>query len=237
MRSALVLLVTAAAALSTADGYAADRFNLPPGPGRDLIYGHCQTCHDLQSVQDSAGIRRGAWDAVLDNMKGFGLRISDDQRAKILDYLGTYLGPKPPPAAEAQASAEPSGTVDGAEVFQSTCVACHGEDGMGKPDEFPPFAGNSDLFLSPDFPAVVALHGLEGPIEVGGASFDNAMPPFDFLSDAEIAAVVNYVRAEWGNDSIAPADVPALTADDVAAARKNEMSAQDVRALRKSLLP
>ena len=60
---------------------AAERFNLPEGPGRDLVYGHCQTCHDLQSVVDSAGIRRGAWNAVLDNMKGFGLRISADQRA------------------------------------------------------------------------------------------------------------------------------------------------------------
>ncbi len=98
MRPATVLSFVSAMALMTAAASAAQQFDLPQGPGRELVYGHCQTCHDLQSVLDSSGIPRGAWNAVLDNMKGFGLRISADQRAKILDYLGTYLGPKPPPA-------------------------------------------------------------------------------------------------------------------------------------------
>lgn len=215
---------------------AADRFDLPRGAGRDLIYGHCQTCHDLQSVVDSAGIRRGAWDAVLDNMYGFGLRISDDQRAKILDYLGSYLGPNPPPEETAETSAG-SGPVDGDQVFRDTCIACHGADGQGKPEEFPPFAGNRDLFLSPDFPAVVALNGIEGPIEVDGQSFDNLMPPFDFLSDEEIAAVVNYVRSSWGNEAIRPADFGEVTADEVATLRTKPMTGQEVHAIRRSLLP
>jgi len=150
VRRALPLILIAL--LSAPGAFAAERFNLPEGPGRDLVYGHCQTCHDLQSVEDSAGIRRGAWDALLDNMKDYGLRISDEQRAKILDYLGTYLGPNPPPAAAtAEAVAEP--TADGAQVFQDTCIACHQEKGEGKPGEFPPLAKNPDLFLSPDFPA------------------------------------------------------------------------------------
>ncbi len=236
MRPALVLLVLAAAAFFAPGARAADRFNLPQGPGRDLVYGHCQTCHDLQSVEDSAGIRRGAWDAVLDNMKGFGLRISEDQRAKILNYLGTYLGPNPPPAEQAAAAAG-AGPVEGVSVFEATCIACHQAEGEGKPGEFPPFAGNSDLFLSPDFPAVVALNGIEGPIMVGGEAFDNAMPPFDFLSDEEIAAVVNYVRSQWGNDALKPADMPALDAAAVAKVREKPMSAADVHDLRKTLLP
>ncbi len=235
MRPALVLLVVAAAMLSAPAARSADRFNLPQGPGRDLIYGHCQTCHDLQSVADSAGIRRGAWDAVLDNMKGFGLRISDDQRAAILDYLGTYLGPNPPP--EAPAATAKGGPADGADVFQATCIACHQAEGEGKPGEFPPLAGNRDLFLAPDFPAVVAVNGIEGPIEVGGQKIDNAMPPFDFLSDEEIAAVVNYVRSKWGNDALAPADMPPLDAAAVAKVREKPMTAQEVHALRESLLP
>ncbi len=231
VRPALVFLVAAAAMFAAPGANAADRFNLPQGPGRELIYGHCQTCHDLQSVQDSAGIRRGAWDAVLDNMKGFGLRITEEQRAKILDYLGTYLGPKPPPEA---APAE-AGPANGVDVFQATCIACHQEKGEGKPGEFPPLAGNSDLFLSPDFPAIVALNGIEGPIEVAGQTIKNAMPPFDFLSDEEIAAVVNYVRSEWGNDALAPAGMPALDAAAVAKLRAHPMTAAEVHDLRASL--
>lgn len=216
---------------------AAQRFDLPAGPGRELVYGHCQTCHDLQSVEDSAGIRSGAWAAVLDNMKDFGLRISDQQRTRILDYLGTYLGPKPPSVtAEAAATPAASAAVDGAAVYSDTCISCHQEDGKGKPGEFPPFAGNSDIFLSATFPASVALYGVEGKIDVNGKSFDNVMPPFDFLSDEEIAAVVGYIRSNWGNDKLRPAGVGDPSAADVAALRAKEMTSEDVHALRASML-
>jgi mono/diheme cytochrome c family protein len=239
VRPAFLLLIVACALAKTSLAVAADRFNLPVGPGRELVYGHCQTCHDLQSVVDSAGIRRGAWDAVLDNMRGFGLRISEQQRAKILDYLGSYLGPNPPPAEPATAAAETGAAggapVDGAQVFDDTCIACHGADGMGKPGKFPPLAGNRDLFLAREFPAVVALNGIEGPIEVDGMAFANLMPPFDFLSDEEIAAVLRYVRSSWGNDAIRPSGFADLTAADVAALRAKPMSTTEVQAYRRSL--
>ncbi len=233
MRSASALLIVLALVLSPGMGSAAERFKLPEGPGRDLVYGHCQTCHDLQSVLDSAGIRRGAWDAVLDNMKDFGLRISADQRATILDYLGTHLGPNPPAAGGAEVAK--TGPVDGAKVFEDTCIACHQADGKGSPGEFPPLAGNPDLFLAPDFPAVVALNGIEGPIKVNDQSFNKVMPPFDFLSDTEIAAVVKYVRSQWGNDAARPAGFGEVTPDDVATLRKKPMTAAKVHAYRESL--
>ncbi len=239
MRPATVPLFVLALALTPAAASAAERFNLPEGPGRELIYGHCQTCHDLQSVLDSAGIRRGAWDAVLDNMKGFGLRISADQRAQILDYLGTYLGPKPPPAGGGGSGGGGGGAAvaaaDGAKVYEDTCIACHQPDGAGKPGEFPAFAGNPDLFLAPDFPAVVALNGLEGPVDVKGDHIDGAMPSFDFLSDDEIAAVIKYIRSSFGNDSLRPAGFADVTPSDVAARRAKPMTPAEVHDYRTSL--
>jgi mono/diheme cytochrome c family protein len=232
VRLSIGLFSFASLALFATASLAAERFDLPKGPGRDLVYGHCQTCHDLQSVEDSAGIRKGAWAAVLDNMKGFGLRITGEQHDKILDYLGTYLGPNPP--AE-QTAAAPAAAVDGAEVFDNTCIACHEADGQGKPGEFPPLAGNKDLFLSSEFPAAVVLNGITGPIEVEGKPFDNTMPPFDFLADEEIAAVLGYVRAQWGNDKLQPADFPAIDAAAVADLRNKDMSAGQVHQLRQSL--
>ena len=235
MRPATVLLLSVfVAALASSAASAAERFNLPEGPGRELVYGHCQTCHDLQSVLDSAGIRRGAWDAVLDNMKGFGLRISADQRATILDYLGTYLGPKPPPAGGGGSGGEVA-AADGAKVYEDTCIACHQPDGKGKPGEFPPFAGNADLFLAPDFPAVVALNGLKGPVDVEGQHVDGEMPSFDFLSDDEIAAVVLYIRTSFGNDSARPAGFVDVTPADIAARRAKPMTPAEVHDYRASL--
>ncbi len=87
------------------------------------------------------------------------------------------------------------------------------------PEQFPPLAGNSDLFLSRDFPCRVVLFGLSGKIEVGQQTIDSAMPPLDFLSDEQIVAVVNYVRRAFGNASLQPASMTPVDAATVASLR------------------
>jgi mono/diheme cytochrome c family protein len=229
--AALVPLCISALMLAPALSSAAE-FDLPQGTGRELIYGNCQTCHDLQSLVDSAGIPRRAWNAVLDDMTNFGLRVTDEQRAAILDYLGTYLGPNPPPPEEAPVVA----AVDASQIYANTCAGCHQPDGAGRPSLFPPLAGNSDLFLAQDLPVLVVLNGLTGPIEVNGEAFDNTMPSFGFLSDEDIAAVVNFIRSSWGNDALVTADIVPVTADDVATARASATdTAEAVHAYRETL--
>jgi len=87
---------------------------------------------------------------------------------------------------------------DGMAVFMNAgCAGCHGQHGEGGVG--PMLAGNMDLA---DAAAVVnqILHG--GQI----------MPAFaDTLSDAEIAAVASYVRANWGND-FGPVEAAMVTA-------------------------
>jgi hypothetical protein len=72
---------------------AAEITELPQGPDRDLVSRVCKSCHDLQMVFDAAGISREEWDMSLDEMTANGMNISADERAKILAYLSTYLGP------------------------------------------------------------------------------------------------------------------------------------------------
>ena len=38
---------------------------------------------------------RETWNTLLESMTSYGLRVSPEDRAKILDYLATALGPKP----------------------------------------------------------------------------------------------------------------------------------------------
>ncbi len=64
-------------------------------------------------------------------------------------------------------------------------------------------------FLSADFPVRVVLFGMKGKIDVNGRTFDGDMPPLNALSDAQIAAVLAYVRGAWGNAALAPADMAA----------------------------
>ncbi len=221
-----------AAAVLTPAPVRADDLELPPGPNRALVYGQCRTCHDLQYLIESAGVPRDTWNDLLDSMKQYGLRIPPEQRARILDYLGTYLGPNPPPAMPAKAVGETStptaAKVDGAAVFQDQCSGCHQPNGQGVPEQFPPLAGNTDLFLSRDFPARVVLFGLTGKIEVKGKTFDSVMPPLDVLSDEQIAAVLGYVRQSFGNASLQPKSLVPLDAATVKALRESKLTDQQV---------
>jgi mono/diheme cytochrome c family protein len=122
---------------------------------------------------------------------------------------------------------------DGRAVFDVQCAACHQPDAKGVPGQFPPLAGNADIFLARDYPARVVLFGLSGKIKVNGRVIDGAMPPLgDILKDAEIAAVVNYVRAAFGNE--AAKTMAPLDAATVAGLRKLK-AADQVYAYRKKL--
>jgi len=89
---------------------------------------------------------------------------------------------------------------DGKQVFSTTCAACHQATGEGVPGVYPPLAGSE--WVTGDEAKVVRilLHGVTGPIEVAGETFNSMMPPWGAtLKDADIAAVLTYVRGTWGN--------------------------------------
>jgi hypothetical protein len=70
----------------------AQRLELPAGPDRDLVSRACQTCHDLSMVLAAAGLTRDGWDAAIEEMITFGLKVEPDERVR-LDYLSSRLGP------------------------------------------------------------------------------------------------------------------------------------------------
>lgn len=219
--------------LLLAAGVRAAELQLPPGPNRDLVYGACRTCHDLEYLKESAGVPREAWNELINSMGQYGLRLPPGERGKILDYLATYLGPHPPPASAAPATTATK--VDGASLFQSQCSVCHQPNGQGVAGTFPPLAGNHDLFRDRLLPVYVLLNGMSGPIEAKGQSYNGAMPSMAHLSNAEIAAVVNYVRGAWGNAGLRPAGMAAIDAATVKQLRAKPMTPQAVHAYRAGL--
>lgn len=98
------------------------------------------------------------------------------------------------PAAGAAGAA-----VDGKQVFTANCVACHQATGKGLPGVFPPLDGSEWVNGDERIVANILLHGITGELTVMGNTFKGAMPPFQQLSDAELAAVASYVRGEWSN--------------------------------------
>lgn len=127
------------------------------------------------------------------------------------------LGDQRVPDTLAQGTAPATGAaIDGRQVFVSKCQACHQSAGQGLPGVFPPLAGSSWVKGPAEIPLQIVLHGLNGPIDVAGATYNGSMPAFgEQMNDAELAAVLSFVRSEWGNAS------PAVDAEVVQAARKS----------------
>jgi cbb3-type cytochrome c oxidase subunit III len=105
-------------------------------------------------------------------------------------------------------------TLDGRAIFLQNCAACHQPNGQGG-GPFPPLAGNPDVNAAESGGIIrTVLNGRTGPLTVNGAEYGGNMPSWrDQLSNAEVAAVLTYVRSAWNNTA------PAVSEDQVAAAR------------------
>ncbi len=149
---------------------------------------------------------------------------------------GTAAGQAAPLSAAAGAQA-PAPAVNGTQVYDANCASCHLGDGEGHPGAFPPLARHAPSLYRADrhYLIDVLLYGLQGKITVEGQSYDNVMPAWGQLSNAELAALANTVMHAWGNDAGLPADYRAYTSADVAAARGQGLSAGDVHAERAKL--
>ena len=64
---------------------------LPEGPNRDVVARTCGACHDLSNLYSTVGRNRERWNETLDDMVRFGMKVTPQDRALILDYLATYL--------------------------------------------------------------------------------------------------------------------------------------------------
>lgn len=92
------------------------------------------------------------------------------------------------------------GAADGAQVYAANCVACHQASGAGLTGVFPPLAGSEWVLAADKVPVNIVLHGITGKLTVKEAAYNGQMPAFkDKLGDAEIAAVLSYVRSNFGN--------------------------------------
>ena len=129
-------------------------------------------------------------------------------RALLLGVMlaGTSVSPAMAQGADGSFS-NPSRFVptDGATLYRTSCQACHMAAGQGASGAgtYPALAKNVKLRTA-RYPLFVVTNGQKG------------MPPFGpMMDDAQIAAVVNFVRSNLGNDY------------------KDVVSAADVKAIRK----
>jgi mono/diheme cytochrome c family protein len=93
---------------------------------------------------------------------------------------------------------------DGAGIYASLCQGCHMPRGVGAvgAGKYPALAKNENLEAGA-YPVFMVVSG------------QKAMPPLgSYLDDEQVAAVVNYIRTNFGNNY-----TDAVSAEDVQAAR------------------
>lgn len=95
----------------------------------------------------------------------------------------------------------------GRRQYALACVTCHMPNGQGIPNLYPPLVGTEWVVGSEERLVAILVHGLKGPVTVNGNVYSAAaMPAFGQVagsgynwSDERIAAVLTYIRQEWGN--------------------------------------
>ena len=104
---------------------------------------------------------------------------------------------------------------EGKKNYMLICFACHQPTGLGLPAVFPPITKSPYVNGSAERFAAIILKGNAGPFTVDGKPFNQIMPAQEAtLTDDKIAAIMTFVRANFGN-------IPApVTAEVVAGARK-----------------
>jgi len=131
--------------------------------------------------------------------------------------MSVYLASLPADGAErAPAEPPPEALMKlGGRLYGQHCADCHGKDGRGAAagdggPAYPALAGNRTLQLANPVNAIrIVLNGGFAPSTAGNPR-PYGMPPYSpVLNDAEVAAVVSYARASWGNAArmVTPAEV------------------------------
>jgi mono/diheme cytochrome c family protein len=138
---------------------------------------------------------------------GFAARDKTDLAARVTRVLARVEWPGKPGATRAVAPLSPPEQQrfdSGRTLYAANCLGCHQEDGRGLPGLAPPLAGSAIVLGSAGVATRIVLNGKEGTVGL--------MPPIGGkMTDDEVAAVLTYIRREWGNTG-SPIDAAAAQA-------------------------
>ncbi len=162
-----------------------------PGTYRGVCAELCGRDHGFMPIVVEA-LPEAEYNAWLAKAKGGKIEVAAAPATTMSDAA-------PAPVAVAAVAAP---APDGAKIYQNNCAACHQASGEG---------------MAPNFPALKGSKVANGPAAAHikqTLKGKNLMPPFNYLSNENLAAVISYERTSWGNKG------GAVTAAQVAAARK-----------------
>ena len=158
-----------------------------------------------------------AFGSMIDVVNNSTPYLSDDD----LNAMATFLASLPASEVETPWTNDPAtasmllsgkASSEGARVYANACQSCHRETGAAAPPYMPRLAGNPTVLdRDPASLINIVLNGA-APLVAKGKPDAYRMPQFrEQLNNRQIAAVVSFIRAGWGNNAgpVAEADVAA----------------------------
>ncbi|MGZ3181351.1 MAG: c-type cytochrome [Telluria sp.] len=177
---------------------------------REAGLGSWDEAHIAQLLKSGVSPRATVFGPMAEVVRASLQYLGDDDAAAMAAYLKA-LPAEPGDAPERLQGPQVDALVSaGKKIYEKHCVDCHGADGKGLPPAYPPLAGNRALTMDASVNAIrVVLNGGFPPGTAGNPR-PYGMPPYGpVLDDGEVAAVVSYLRASWGNQAspVRPEDV------------------------------
>lgn len=174
-------------------GYAPEHYFAPSLRSRDLRE-RGWTPEDLQCYMHDGMASQGSAFAEMSSVIQHGSQYlsEPDLRAMAMFLLGNGSAPIPLAATTAQRF------MDGKSSYVNACAGCHGLHGEGRPHTTPALRTNSTVRAADARNLILSI--LQGLPEQRFSRVQlSGMPGFAArLNDSEVAALVNYVRTEWG---------------------------------------
>ena len=161
---------------------------LKPREARDLV-------EWLTTLKKQTPVKKSPKKVV--PMKVSQSRVKPDQDSSGLMMVSTA---EPSEPASSASTLTPEVMAMGKTQF-ALCMACHGADGGGAPGVGPPLAGSEWVTGPVENLIRIQLRGLMGPIKVKGTEYNLVMPPQAHQNDDQIAAVLTYIRNNFGNQA------------------------------------
>ena len=144
--------------------------------------------------------------------------LTDQDLGAMANFLKALPGASPAPEKTAlPRPALPSSSTDKtAKLYEQHCAQCHGAQGEGIANAYPPLAGNRAVTMAAaDNLVQMVLNGGFAPATVGNPR-PFGMPPFVLvLDDSEVAGLISHIRTSWGNQAgaVTPLEVNRVRAN------------------------
>jgi mono/diheme cytochrome c family protein len=168
-----------------------------------------ETAHVVALLRDGVSAKASVMGPMAEVVYRSTQHLSDDDLQAIAVFLKSL--PQARDAAPAFKPPDMATLSEGSKLYEQHCEQCHGDKGQGVSGAYPALAGNRTVTMGNPANLVRAVVSGGYPPTTAGNPRPFGMPPFgQALDDSQIAAVLSYVRASWGNQAPAVSTLEVL---------------------------